>query len=185
VKDNGGTAMCQSVTWSFGHHSISFKGVTWSFGQITLPLEGLVSIALVLGVFTFIALFWYMSDFFDSLKPEKYIKKLLNAVTKNTILNCIKADKKGIIGDPVQPIVDIIYGSIRTHNLEITIIGLRGIVEKAIEIISRLGMDEKEILQEYFCYHLQEVGTFAAGISDEKSTVECIENLEHLWTELW
>jgi hypothetical protein len=184
VKDNDGT-MCQSVTWSFGHHSISFKGVTWSFGQIPLPLEWLVTIALVLGILTFIALFWYMGNFFDSLKPENYIKKLLHAVTKNTILNFIKADKIGTMGDPVQPIVEIIYGSISIHDLEVTITGLQGIVYRAIEIISPLGMDEKELLQEYFCNHLQEVGTFAAGISDEKSTVEVIENLEHLWNELW
>ncbi len=146
---------------------------------IFISFEWLVSIALWLGVFSYVALFPYMMTIFGISDPVNRIKRLLKRITRDRILNYIKANLKvyetSTKKDPVQPIVDIIYGSVRIHDLDTTGVGLKGIVEQAIKIIN---CDVEEGISRYFCYHLRRVGIFAAGIADEESIIEVIDNLE-------
>ena len=165
IKGQDGEVVGQSVIWSLGHISISF--------------EWLVSIALLLGVFTYVALFPYMMTVFGISDPVNRIKRLLKRSTRDRILNYIKAKQKAYETstkkDPVQPIVDIIYGSVRIHDRDTTGVGLKGIVELAINIINR---DEEKGISKYFCHHLRQVGIYAAGIADEESIIEVIDTLE-------
>ena len=76
--------------------------------------------------------------------------------------------------DPIQPIVDIIHGSIMKYDLATTRVGLKAVTDQVIKIIDSIG--EKEI-SERFCGHLRRIGRLAISREDVESTVEAIENL--------
>ncbi|MCK4732940.1 MAG: DUF2254 domain-containing protein, partial [Methanophagales archaeon] len=172
MKGIEGEVMSHSVTLPFGHGSI--------------PFEYFVSFALWLGAFTFVALFPYMLSIIDLLKPVNIIKRLSEDITIDKISNYIEKTLKGVetstVEDPVQPIVDIIYGALGKHDLETTRKGLRGIVELVIKVINTEEKEKKEgkisFYSGYICNHLQQVGKFAASIEDEESTREAILYLE-------
>ena len=142
--------------------------VIWSLGRVSISFEFCVSLAYWLGAFTFVTLFPYMLDVIRLLKPESIIKRLAIKITKGNILNSKE--------DPIQPIVDIIHGSIMKYDLETIRVGLKTVTERVTEIIDSDA--EKEISMR-FCAHLERVGRLAISREDEHSTVEVIKNLEN------
>ena len=143
------------------------QSAIWTLGSVTISFESCVSMAYWLGAFTFVALFPYMLDVIRLLKPESIIKRLAIEITKDKFLN-----KKE---HPLQPIMDIIHGSIMKYDLETTRIGLKEVTERVTEIIDFEG--EKEI-SGHFCKHLERVGKLAVSKTDEESITEVIENFE-------
>jgi hypothetical protein len=166
VEEAEGGAVSQSVIWTPGFVSISF--------------EFCVSLAYWLGAFTFVALFPYMWNIISLLKSENIIKRLAIEITKDKILKYIKLAKTSVgvkistVADPIQPIVDIIHGSIMKYDLGTTRVGLKTVTYHVIEIID---FDGEEEISEYFCDHLRRVSELAASRADEKSTVEAIMSL--------
>ena len=153
VEEVEGEAVSQSAIWSLGSISISF--------------ESCVSMAYWLGAFTFVALFPYMWNIIGLLQPESVIKRLAIKITKDNILNSEE--------DPIQPIMDIIHGSIMKYDIETTRVGLRAVTDPVIKIIDSNG--EKEISR-CFCGHLKLVAKLAVSKMDNESTREVIENLD-------
>jgi len=158
------------------------QSAIWALGFVSISFEFCVSLAYWLGAFTFVALFAYMLNIIDLLKPPNIIKRLSEDITKDKILSYIKfAKTKGVetrtVDDPAQPIVDIIRGSLMRYDLETTRDGLKGIAERAIKVIDS---DEKGgEISRHFCDHLQRVGRLAASRDDEEATAEVIEKLEN------
>ena len=160
------------------------QSAIWALGSVSISFESYVSLAYWLGAFTFVVLFPYMLNIINLLKPQNIIKRLSEEITRDKILKYIELAKtsKGVetrtVDDPVQPIVDIIRGSLMRYDLETTRDGLKGIAERAIKIIDS---DEKgEEISIHFCDHLQRVGRLAASRDDEESIAEVIENLEKI-----
>jgi uncharacterized membrane protein len=172
IKGIEGEVLNQRVTLPFYHNSI--------------PFEYFVSFALWLGAFSFAALFPYILRIIDLLKPANIIQRLSGDITGDKISNYIvkssKGDETSAVEDPIQPIVDIIYGALRKHDLETARKGLREIVELVIKVINTEEKEKKEgkisFYSGYICSHLQRVGKFAASIADEESTKEAIIYLE-------
>ena len=100
------------------------QSAIWSLGRFSISFEFCVSMAYWLGAFTFVALFPYMLNVIGILKSENIIKRLAKEITKDKLLKSIKLAKtsEGIerrtVDDPIQPIVDIIHGSIMKYDLE-------------------------------------------------------------------
>ena len=97
--------------------------IFWSFHNFFISLELLIYLAYWFGLITFAALFVYMKNVFDLLKPENIIKKLADNITKENILKFEEKQKEDrgdrtqpAKVDPVQPIVDIIHSSIMKYN---------------------------------------------------------------------
>jgi len=134
---------------------------------VSQSAEYFVSFALWLGVFTYLALLPYMMNIRNLVNPTNYIRRLLKNITKDQIL-----DQKE---DIVQPIVEIIRGSVKAHDLATTRFGLNGLVDRAVYIIDSKS---EEPISKYFCFHLKRIGIFAAGIADGESTIEVIKMLE-------
>jgi hypothetical protein len=153
VEGVEGEAVSQSAIWTLGGVSISF--------------EFCVSLAYWLGAFTFLALFPYMLNIIGLLKLGSIIKRLMIEITREDIL---KEE------DPVQPIVDIIHGSIMKYDLETTRVGLKAVTERVTEIIDS---DVEKNISMRFCAHLERVGRLAISREDEHSTVKVIKNLEN------
>jgi hypothetical protein len=152
IEGNKGELVNQSVIWSFGH---------------SITLDCCITLAFWLGIVAFVALIPYILYITDLLKPEKIIKELANGITKNKEYNSSK--------DPIQPIVDIIRGSIRKYDFETTKEGLKEVTNQVIKVVD---LDCGEGISNSFCTRLQGVGKLAASVTDEQSTKAVIENLE-------
>jgi len=140
--------------------------------QITylkISLEGHISTAYALGCLTFVMLIRYLQSVINFLNPASIIKRLAIKITKDKILNSEE--------DPIQPIMDIVHGSIMKYDLETTRVGLKAVTEQVTKIIDS---DIEEKISGLFCKHLERVGKLAVSKMDEESTAEVIENLEKL-----
>ena len=135
---------------------------------VSIWFEFYVSLAYWLGVFTFVALFPYLLNIIRLLKPESIIKRLAIEITKDKIINSEE--------DPIQPIMDIIHGSIMKYDLETTRVGLKKVTKQVIEIID---LNDEEKISKSFCGHLERVIRLAIRKEDEESTIEVVKNLEN------
>ncbi len=138
----------------------------WSSFYPILSFEHGVSIAYWLGAFTFVILVPYIGNILDLLKPENIINRLTADITKKVFLSS---------KDPIQPIIDIVHGSIMKYDIATTRVGLEAVTERIIEIIET---DDKNKITRSFCKHLERVGRLAISRGDEESAIEVIKNLE-------
>jgi hypothetical protein len=145
-----------------------------------------------------------MMNIRNLVNPTNYIRRLLKNITKDQLLRYIydiKIDYEPVEmrteeaetsmtlrgthedenvfldqkEDIFQPIVEIIRGSVKAHDLATTGFGLKGLVDMAVYIIDS---KTEEPISKYFCFHLKRIGIFAAGIADGDSTIEVIKMLE-------
>ncbi|MGB7531538.1 MAG: DUF2254 family protein [Halobacteriota archaeon] len=148
-----------------------------------ISLETHISYALFLGFFSIVMLFQYMLNIINLLNPANIIKRLSEGITKDKILKYIKSAKTSeevetsTVEDPIQPIMDIIHGSIMKYDIETTRVGLEGVTERVIDAINS---DDKRLQEasDDFCDHLRAVANLAARIGDEQPIVYVIRNLE-------
>ncbi|MCK4732532.1 MAG: DUF2254 domain-containing protein, partial [Methanophagales archaeon] len=130
------------------------------------PIETHIISAYFLGIFSFLMLFRYILSIIDLLNPTNIINRLKIDITKDKILNSKE--------DPIQPIVDIVHGSIMKYDIETTRVGLKAVTERVIEIIDS---DKEKEISKRFCEHLARVSRLAISKEDEDSTVEVIKCL--------
>ena len=149
--------------------------------SLHISFEYWIYAAYWIAIITFAALFFYMKNVLDLLKPSNIIKKLSDNITKEKISKHIKSleehkkDRtKPIEEDPVQPIVDIIRSSLIKHDFATTSSGINTITNRAIEV---MNPDEHKI-SEHFCDHFERIGKLAVNRGDEESVIEVIKNLE-------
>ena len=142
------------------------QSAIWSLGNVSISLEFCVSFAYWLGAFTFVILFPYMWRIMTLLKPEYIIGRLAVEITEKNILN--------VEEDPIQPIMDIVHGSIRKYDFETTRVGLQAVTEQVIKVIDS---DKEKEISKRFCEHLARVSRLAISKEDEDSTVEVIKCL--------
>ena len=154
-----------------------------SLGRFSISFEFCVSMAYWLGAFTFVALFPYMINIINLLRPENIIKRLAIEITKENVSKFIesveeneKDRKKPVEKDPILPIMDIIHGAVMKYDLETVRVGLKAVTDQMIEII---GPDEEEKIPKHFCDHLKLVSRSAISREDVESTVEVIDNLKN------
>jgi tellurite resistance protein len=159
IEGAEGGVVSQSAIWSLELKEIS----------IPISFESCVSLAYLLGVFTFVALFPYLRNIMNLVKSENIINRLTIEITRAKILNPKE--------DPIQPIMDIIHGSIMKYDLETTRVGLEGVTERVIDAINS---DDKRLQEasDDFCDHLRAVANLAARIGDEQPIVYVIRDLE-------
>jgi hypothetical protein len=139
------------------------QSVIGSLGWVSISFESYVSLAYWLGIFTFVVLFPYMWNIIGLLKQEKIINRLAIEITRDKILNSKE--------DPIQPIVDIIHGSIMKYDLETTRVGLKEITLRVAKIID---FDSEKEISERFCGHLFRISRLAISREDEESTAKVI-----------
>jgi hypothetical protein len=153
-----------------GAGEIVSQDVFWVLGFVPISLECCVSLAYWLEAFTFVALFPYMLNIIDLLKPENIIQRLATKITKDEIIDPEK-------DDPIQPIMDIIHGSVK-YDIATTRVGLKEVTDRAIEIIDS---DIEEKISGSFCDHLGRVGRLTASNRDADSAIEVVTNLCSFW----
>jgi hypothetical protein len=146
-------------------------------------LEGNIAFSYYLGVFAFVALVPYMWNTLEMLKPSTVIKVLSEEITKGNILSAIKDNSlKPNERDPIQPIIDIVRGSMMKYDYETIREGLIAIEEQTKHIIENKNFekDEKENIAQHVFFHLERVGKLAVSRKDEDSVLEVICNLNDI-----
>jgi len=131
-----------------------------------ISLESSIIFVYALGISTFAILCLYLRNIMGLLTSENIINQLKIKITKSNILNSEE--------NPIQPIMDIIHGSIMKYDLETTRVGLRAITDRVLEIICP---DKEKEISERFCGHLMRVSRLTASREDEESAIEVIKNL--------
>jgi hypothetical protein len=146
-----------------------------------ISLEHWIYAVYLIAISTFVALFRYMRTVFDLLKPSNIIKKLSDNITKENISKHIKSvedhNENRIIPieeDPVQPIVDIIHGSVMRYDFATTRDGINAITNRAIEVMN----PNEHKISKHFCDHFKRIGKLAVNSGGEESVIEVIKNLE-------
>jgi len=147
--------------------------------QISLfgtPIEYHICVAYVAVNFTFFMLFLYMWNVVNLLNPETIINWLTTEITAEKLINSKE--------DPIQPIMDIVHGSIMKYDIATTRVGLEKMTDRVIEIIdTEINPDddheaEVKTLNDRFCTPVAFAGKLAVNREDEKSAIEVIETLQ-------
>jgi len=151
-------------------------------------LEGQVSFSYYLGVFTFVALVPYIWKILDMLKPSTVINMLAERITKENILlafdNGIHENPANPEKDPIQPIIDMVRGSLGKYDYETVRTGLNAIRNRTIHIFKNEKFqiyEQQKIFHNIFS-HIANIGKQSANIKDEDSIVEVINCLEKIVT---
>jgi hypothetical protein len=139
-------------------------------------LEEHVAFSYNLGVFAFVALVPYIWNTLDMLKPSTVIKVLSEEITKGNILSAIKDDSlKPNEIDPIQPIIDIVRGSMMKYDYETIREGLIAIGERTKRILENktFEKDEKENIAQHVFFHLERVEKLAVRTNGETISHRC------------
>ena len=156
-------------------------------------LGGYISFSLFLGIFAFVALIPYIWRTLELLKPSSAIGWFKEKIIKENILSNMKEDqgKSGqffitdMKKDPIQPIVDIIIGSLMKYDYETVRDGLRAIRDQTNLIFEDKTIIKWEKFQggedfnvaKHIFTHLKRIGIVAIKREDEDSTLEVISCL--------
>jgi hypothetical protein len=130
-------------------------------------LEYSIIFIYALGISSFALLFLYFGNTINLLNPANIIHRLQIGITKDNLLNTED--------DPIQPVMDIVHGSIMKYDIATTRIGLKAVTNRMIEIIEP---DNQKEISDRFCEHLQRVSKLTISREDPESTEKVIENFE-------
>ncbi|MFQ5891691.1 MAG: DUF2254 family protein, partial [Candidatus Methanofastidiosia archaeon] len=104
-------------------------------GESVKPcFEIFISLSYFLGIYCFLALIPYSYNMFAMLKRSTIIRKLSEDITKDALLK----------GDPIQPLIDIVRGSLMKYDYGTTRDGLRAIKDRICYIFEKEKFSEKE-----------------------------------------
>ena len=169
-------------------------GLSISYGLLILkqiPTYGLLSKTLLfrsleshiisaysVGGFTFLILFPYMWNTINLLNPSTILGRLSLKITKEDLF--------ASEDDPIQPIIDIIHGSIMRYDLETTRVGLNMMTDHVVALLATEINPDEDLqaimngIRELVCTPLEFAGKLALSKDDEKSASEVCKNLQKL-----
>jgi hypothetical protein len=145
----------------------------WVLGTLKANYDIHIRISYSLGVFCFVFLISYVIHIFNIIEPSGNIEELSHKIIKENILN-----KK----DVIQPIIDIVKGSIKESDVGTARFGLDIIGDRVIDIFEKEEFDEqeqKEINKKIFSYFAQ-VCDFSMYRDVRNSAIAAISNIEKI-----
>lgn len=139
-------------------------------------------------IFSLLALGSYILDTLEMFKPSVLIKVLSENISKEAIESAIKlensnnVDERGKIqpiNDTIQPIIDVLQGSMMTYDYETTRYGLRIVENKAIQILKDKNYDStyKEAIANRIIDYITVVGDIAVKQKMERTVIDTYQIL--------
>jgi hypothetical protein len=144
---------------------------------ISHEFERFVSLALLLGIFSVVALIPYIQNTIKLLNPKAIIDKQLESLSVKKLLTDDDTKKEKSI-KRLRLVVDIIRGSIRKSDLETTREGLEALTSRVIQQLDDTNSSNGKKISEIFCEHLKGIAELAENKRDEASVIEVIKNLK-------
>lgn len=165
---------------------------SWVLKQIphsnyNLSLERYIWIVYSLSIFALLALWPYIMNTLEMFKPTKIIELLSKEMSFSKINNAIDLENNDItdeygqiqlINDSIQPIVDVLQGSMMKYDYETTRYGLKIIEKKTYGILKDKKCDGnyKPKIASRIIIHVETIGIVAARQQMEK-TVEHVASI--------
>ncbi|HJH30334.1 MAG TPA: DUF2254 domain-containing protein [Methanosarcinaceae archaeon] len=157
---------------------------SWVLKQIpnsnyNFSLERDIWIVYSLSIFALLALWPYIVNTLEMFKPTEIIELLSKVMSFSEINNAIKLEKNDNIddngqiqpvNDSIQPIVDVLQGSMMKYDYETTRYGLKIIEQKAYGILKDKKCDHnhKPEIASRIIGHVETIGIIAARQQMEK-----------------
>lgn len=143
-------------------------------------LENHIANLYYIGAFAFVALIPYVWNTISLLKPSTIIKLMAQRITKESILS--DAMKKTEKTKSVQPIIDIVHGSLMKYDFETLRDGLWAISERVGYIFENetFAEDEERKISKHVFPRLTKVSDISIRRADEDSALEVITNIYNI-----
>lgn len=145
--------------------------------------ENYVLSAYALGIFVFIALIPYMWYTLNLLNPSSIVDIFSEKITKKNLISIHKRNNDKIADeDPIQPIVDILRGSLMKYDFETVRYGLAVIQNRMEDIFEKNDVNESEgeNILPHIVSHLMRVGILAMNKDDDDSAIFVISILNKI-----
>jgi len=152
---------------------VRFHQVDWRNQAVFLSLAALSSIAVGYGGYS---LYRYLQD-------EQYsqsFKRFFNEITRDNILLTIQSGSTHVHDrDPVQPVVDIIRGSIMEGEPGPSLFGLNKLKKSCIELHTSSGMRRTNLnkVTLHYAAHIDEIGKLALRMEQDEVALESVRSL--------
>jgi hypothetical protein len=150
-----------------------FYSIAILFGLLALKSLGrfdqaIVSSVFIMGIFTFCALFFYMKNTIDLLRPDNVIKMLTEEINVENI------HQKEWKDEFLQPVFDVVNASIMRYDATTTRIGLYLVSTKILNFYPNINETERINISNNFCDHLHRSAQIAFRNNDEGTIREII-----------
>lgn len=132
-----------------------------------------VAFSYSLGIFAFLLLVPYIYKVLELISPYTLIDRISEDITKDSILSTRIAGERN---DPIQPIMDIIIGSLKRHDEGVINYGLSIIEIKVIYLFSTIHFDSIRNA-DFIFLHLTTIGKLASNNNDEYAASKIIETI--------
>lgn len=158
---------------------------------LSRSLEAYITYVYALGISTFVILCLYMGNIINLLEPANIINRLAMEITKdNLVPTKIKIPSGKSLEpkeDPVQPIMDIVHGSITKWDTVTATVGVNAITERLKEIINS---DHETEITSLFVRKIRGIWRHSLNQNGEDLTEVILINLKDFWKsalskELW
>lgn len=134
------------------------------------------------GIFAFVALVPYIWNTLELLKPSTVIKMLSEEITEKKILNAVGGkQEKSEDKDPVQPIADIVHGSIMKYDYGTARVGLKAVGDGTARILKKsLNKDDKIEFIKHVLKHLDKIGKHTISKEDGYFTFDVVRIMKQI-----
>lgn len=136
-------------------------------------------VSFILFIFLLFSLILYILHTLEMFKPSTLIRLLSENINEQAIESAIELEKSNnqnksgqiiLINDTIQPIVDVLQGSIKSYDYETTRYGLKIIENKTIQIIdTKYDLTYKEAISNRIIDYVKIMGVIAAKQEMERT----------------
>lgn len=147
------------------------------YGLIILPFVNISEIIIVIdiyiAIFALFSLIPYILDILDLMKPNTIIKKLEKRISDHDVLSFLRMDHKK---DPLQPIFDVIYSSLKRYDYRTLKDGLDSVSEYNERIYTNKTTfrNEKRIISNHILEQLARVGDITVNMKEDYATSQVL-----------
>ncbi|MBU7045633.1 MAG: DUF2254 domain-containing protein [Theionarchaea archaeon] len=144
--------------------------------------EAHISMCYFSAVFCFTALIPYTLNMFDLLEPSIILEKLSENVTRNNILKA--AVKNNHRKDPIQPIIDLLRGSLMKYDYETIGDVLGKIKDRIYHMLEEENLTEKEkvLISELVYNYFSKISRLIVSREEKDLALEIISNMKEIGT---
>jgi len=154
---------------------------------VSTSIDTWIWVSFILFIFLLISLIPYILHTLEMFKPSTLIRLLSENINKEAIESAIELEKSNsqdksgqiiLINDTIQPIVDVLQGSIKSYDYETTRYGLKIIENKTIQIIdAKYDLTNKEAISNRMIDYVKIIGIIAAKQEMERTVNDAVYTL--------
>ncbi len=192
------TNFIQNITYYFKKHSNTRESLSYTLGTFGLTLSLMMMFNVVhfgtddwkvlgtkflLAVLTSVGVGYAGHSIYKYLQNEQFthsFERFSNEITRDNVLMTVQSSGSQMHErDPIQPVVDIIRGSIMKGELGPSLFGLSILKHNCIEMLTASGMRKLSLerVTLHFVGHIDNIGKLALRMDEDEAANETIETM--------